>query len=187
MEQILPMKKAKQSQFDSLLWSLVSGLKITKLTQICHFQSKIEPRKSKLTKQTQFQPKQERDGGLSLRDSRPISHVTDLAPDFWLLQKTKQTQTYHLKLPPLSFFLSFRVFRGKKTKRTQFPIFQSKIYPQGIEPRKSKITKRTQIKPISWFPWFPGPSVPWAFSSWGLGALCSCFLPYDFCLDHRPG
>jgi hypothetical protein len=47
-------------------------------------------------KRTQFvpksNPKQERDGGLSPRESRPISHVTDLAPDFQILQKTKRTQ-----------------------------------------------------------------------------------------------
>jgi hypothetical protein len=53
-------------------------------------------------KRTQFEPKQERDGG-----SRPISHVTDLAPDVY---------TFSLCLFPFAFF----------TKRTQIepiPVF----------------------------------------------------------------
>jgi len=70
-------------------------------------------------------PKQERDGGLSLRESRPISHFTD--------------QTIRLSTP-YSAARAARLLCNTITNQTQFLHFQS-----NIEPRKSKISKQTQF------------------------------------------
>jgi hypothetical protein len=57
---------------------------------------------------------------------------------FYLIYKTKPKNNH--KTPSISIFVFFRVFRGKKTKRTQFSLFSTK--KQGIP------KKRTQNKPI---------------------------------------
>jgi hypothetical protein len=57
-------------------------------------------------------------------------------------------------------------------KRTQFSVFQSKIEPRKFIPKGSKITKRTQIKPVSWVPGFLDSWVLGFSGSWIPGFLC---------------
>jgi hypothetical protein len=69
-----------------------------------------------------------------------------------------KTKTHHLKLPTLSLFVSFRFFRGKKTKRTQNSFPNRKSNLENLSPRDRKLQNEPKVGGASCFAVIhPGP------------------------------